>query len=217
MKSKRLKNFYLISTIVVISSSIGSADEYVLQPGDVISINVVEHPEFSGRHKIRPDGRINYPVIGEIDVATLSPAQLVKIMQGKLSSYVNNPVVSVSIEAYYANKIFIIGAVHRAGEYEIYEPIDMMKALAMCGGLKYSKVRFIKIIRNDGSVITANMREIWEASSKYDNNKYLLYPGDTMYIPETGRIPWPMISTIFTIVSLAFQIVLTITNISSKY
>ena len=70
MKSKWLKNFYLISTIVVISSSIGSADEYVLQPGDVISINVVEHPEFSGRHKIRPDGRINYPVIGEIDVAS---------------------------------------------------------------------------------------------------------------------------------------------------
>ena len=137
-------------------------------------------------------------------------------MQGKLSSYVNNPVVSVSIEAYYANKIFIIGAVHRAGEYEIYEPIDMMKALAMCGGLKYSKVRFIKIIRNDGSVITANMREIWEASSKYDNNKYLLYPGDTMiYRKQVEYLANDQYN--FTIVSLAFQIVLTITNISSKY
>ncbi len=200
----------------MISSSIIIADEYVLQPGDVISINVVEHPEFSGRHKIRPDGRINYPVIGEIDVATLSPAQLVKIMQGKLSSYVNNPVVSVSIEAYYANKIFIIGAVTRAGEYEIYDPIDLMKALAMCGGLKNSKVKFIKIIRNDGSIITASMKEIWEASSKYDNNKYLLYPGDTMFVPETTKIPWLVISTILTIVSLSFQIVLTISNLSSR-
>lgn len=200
----------------MISFSTSSADEYVLQPGDVISINVVEHPEFSGRHKIRPDGRINYPVIGEIDVATLSPAQLVKIMQGKLSSYVNNPVVSVSIEAYYANKIFIIGAVTRAGEYEIYEPIDMMKALAMCGGLKNSKVRIIKIIRNDGSIITASMKEIWEASSKYDNYKYLLYPGDTMFVPETVKIPWLVISTILTIVSLSFQIVLTVSNLSSR-
>jgi len=82
----------------------GETEEYILQPGDIISINVVEHPEFSGRNKIRPDGRINYPVIGEIDVASLTCAQLVKIMQGKLSSYVNNPVVSVSIEEYYANK-----------------------------------------------------------------------------------------------------------------
>ena len=32
--------------------------EYVLQPGDVIRITVVEHPEVSGQHKIRPDGRI---------------------------------------------------------------------------------------------------------------------------------------------------------------
>lgn len=206
----------IICTIIVISSTICIADEYVLQAGDVISINVVEHPEFSGRHKIRPDGRINYPVIGEIDVATLTPAQLVKIMQGKLSSYVNNPVVSVSIEAYYANKIFIIGAVNHSGEYQIYEPIDMVKALAMCGGLKNSKVKFIKIIRRDGSVVTANMKEIWEASAKYDNNKYLLYPGDTMYVPETTKIPWVVISTILTIVSLSFQIVLTISNLSSR-
>ena len=198
----------------MISSTDSSAEEYVLQAGDVISINVVEHPEFSGRHKIRPDGRINYPVIGEIDVATITPAQLVKIMQGKLSSYVNNPVVSVSIEAYYANKIFIIGAVTRAGEYQIYEPVDMMKALAMCGGLTNPKTRFVKIVRSDGSVVTANMKELWTASAKYDNKKYLLYPGDTMYVPESFRVPWVVISTILTIVSLSFQIVLTINNIS---
>ncbi len=198
----------------LISSTDSSAEEYVLQAGDVISINVVEHPEFSGRHKIRPDGRINYPVIGEIDVATITPAQLVKIMQGKLSSYVNNPVVSVSIEAYYANKIFIIGAVTRAGEYQIYEPVDMMKALAMCGGLTNPKTRFVKIVRSDGSVVTANMKELWTASAKYDNKKYLLYPGDTMYVPESFRVPWVVISTILTIVSLSFQIVLTINNIS---
>lgn len=192
------------------------AEEYVLQAGDVISINVVEHPEFSGRHKLRPDGRINYPVIGEIDVATLTPAQLVKIMQGKLSSYVNNPVVSVSIEAYFANKIFIIGAVTRSGEYQIYEPIDMMKALAMCGGLSNPKTKLIKIVRSDGSVITANLSELWGASTKYDNKKYLLYPGDTMYVPETLKVPWVVISTILTIVSLSFQIVLTVNNISSR-
>ncbi len=116
----------VIILLALCSSSFGEAEEYVLQAGDVISINVVEHPEFSGRHKIRPDGRINYPVIGEVSVASLTCAQLVKIMQGKLSSYVNNPVVSVSIEAYYANKIFIIGEVSRAGVYQIYEPIELV-------------------------------------------------------------------------------------------
>ncbi|NLG18613.1 MAG: hypothetical protein GX556_14875, partial [Fibrobacter sp.] len=119
----------LIFLISFFLQTYGDTQEYILQAGDVISINVVEHPEFSGRHKIRPDGRINYPVIGEIDVASLTCAQLVKIMQGKLLSYVNNPVISVSIEAYYANKIFVIGAVSKAGEYQIYEPIELVKVI----------------------------------------------------------------------------------------
>ena len=183
----------------------GEVEEYILQPGDVISVNVVEHPEFSGRHKIRPDGRINYPVIGEIDVATLTCAQLVKIMQGKLSSYVNNPVVSVSIEAYYANKIYVIGAVMRGGEYQIYEPIDVIKAIAMCGGLKNSKVKGIKIIRGDGTVVAVNTAELW-GSTKYDPKKYILYPGDTMYVAETFEIPWTVVSVILSVLNVTLQI-----------
>lgn len=191
----------------------GEVEEYVLQPGDVISVNVVEHPEFSGRHKIRPDGRINYPVIGETDVATLTCAQLVKIMQGKLSSYVNNPVVSVSIEAYYANKIFVIGAVGRAGEYQIYEPIDVMKVIAMCGGLRENKAKGIKIIRSDGTIVQVNTQEIW-GSAKYDTKKYILYPGDTMYVPDSFRIPWGIISTLLGVVSISLQIMLYMNRLS---
>jgi len=192
----------------------GEIEEYVLQPGDVISINIVEHPEFSGRHKIRPDGRINYPVIGEIDVASLTCAQLVKIMQGKLSSYVNNPVASVAIESYYANKIFAIGDIARSGEYQIYEPIDILKAIAMCGGLKSSKAKIVKIIRGDGTIISVNMRDLWNNSSKYDTRKYLLYPGDTIYVPESYQVPWGMIATILGIISVSLSIVLTVNNLS---
>jgi polysaccharide biosynthesis/export protein len=191
-------------------------DEYILQPGDVIAINVVEHPEFSGRHKIRPDGRINYPVIGEVDVASLTCAQLVKIMQGKLSAYVNNPVVSIAIEAYYANKIFVIGDVIRAGEYEIYEPLDIIKAIAMCGGLKNQRSKMIKIIRADGTVITVSTGELWGNGVKRDMKKYLLYPGDTFYVPETPEIPWALLATILGIISVSLTIILNVNRLSGK-
>lgn len=187
--------------------------EYVLQPGDVISIQVVEHPEFSGRHKIRPDGRINYPVIGEIDVASLTCAQLVKIMQGKLASYINNPVVSISIEAYYANKIFVIGDVSRSGEYQIYEPIGIIKALAMCGGLKHKKVKIIKIIRADGTVIDVVTKDLWSGGTQ---EGYILYPGDTLFVPESFDVPWGLLSTILSIVSLGILIVLNINTLANK-
>lgn len=192
----------------------GQVEEYILQPGDVISVNIVEHPEFSGRHKIRPDGRINYPVIGEINVASLTCAQLVKIMQGKLSSYVNNPVASVSIEAYYANKIFAIGAVIKPGEYQIYEPIDVLKTIAMCGGLVNSKVKLVKIIHADGTIISVNLWDLWQNVKKYDSRKYMLYPGDTIYVPETYQMPWGLLTTILGIVSVSLQIALAANNLS---
>ena len=207
-----LKFFFMI--LLCGGSVFCDVEEYILQPGDVISVNVVEHPEFSGRHKIRPDGRINYPVIGEIDVATLTCAQLVKIMQGKLSSYVNNPVVSVSIEAYYANKIYVIGAVVRGGEYQIYEPIDLMKVIAMCGGLKNKRAKELKIIRGDGTIITVNTNELW-GSAKYDTKKYILYPGDTLYAPEVFSVPWGALSAILGVVNVALQIVLLMTRLNS--
>ncbi|MBN1760083.1 MAG: polysaccharide biosynthesis/export family protein [Chitinispirillaceae bacterium] len=209
---KRLR--FALFIIVLMSAVHAEVEEYVLQAGDVISVNVVEHPEFSGRHKIRPDGRINYPVIGEIDVASLTCAQLVKIMQGKLSSYVNNPVVSVSIEAYYANKIYVIGAVSRGGEYQIYEPIDLLKVIAMCGGLQNNKTKGIKIIRSDGTVISVNTAELWN-SAKYDAKKYVLYPGDTMYVPETFQVPWHILSAVLGVLSVSLQIVVLMTRLSS--
>jgi polysaccharide export outer membrane protein len=201
--------FRRVAVLVIIfaASTFGEGEEYILQAGDVISINVVEHPEFSGRHKIRPDGRINYPVIGELDVASMSCAQLVKIMQGKLAPYVNNPVVSVSIESYYANKIFIIGDVARSGEYEI----------AISGGLKNPKAKWAKIIRGDGTVISVNLHDLLSGKiSKRESLKYLLYPGDTMYVPESAMINWGLISAILGVIMISLQIAYYSVMLSSK-
>jgi polysaccharide export outer membrane protein len=195
--------------LFALKASATESEEYILKPGDVISINVVEHGEFSGRHKIRPDGRINYPVIGELDVAGLTCAQLVKIMEGKLAPYVNNPVVSVSIEAYYANKIFIIGDVNRGGEFEIYEPVDLVKALAMAGGAKNAGALTAKIIRSDGTIVTVNLQDLWSGKlTKQETNKYLLYPGDTIFIPQTFILNWGLIAAVLATISISLQIVL---------
>ncbi len=183
-----------------------AATEYTLRPGDVIGINVVEHEEFSQKAKIRPDGRINYPLIGELEVAGLTSAQLVKVMEEKLAPYVNNVVVSVSIDAYFSNKIFVIGAVNRAGEYQIFEPMDILKVLALAGGLRNPKTKNIKIVRASGDVITLDVAGFWDRRTLKDKEKYLLYPGDTLYIPETFSIPWSVMATILSMVNIMVNI-----------
>jgi polysaccharide biosynthesis/export protein len=206
---------FALGLFVHVSAQGAHIEEYVLQPGDVIDIHVVEHPEFSGKHKIRPDGRINFPVVGEIEVASLSCAELVKLMEGKLSAYINNPVVSVAIEAYYANKVYIIGAVRKPGEYQIYEPIDAMKAMAMAGGLSNHRIRRFKIIRASGEISTVRMKDFWGEGPTRDNSKFILRPGDTLYAPPGFRMPWALISTVLGIINLSLVIILNSDRVST--
>jgi len=183
-----------------------AVSEYTLRPGDVIGINVVEHDEFSQKAKIRPDGRINYPLIGELDVAGLTSAQLVKVMEEKLAPYVNNVVVSVSIDAYFSNKIFVIGSVGRAGEYQVFEPMDILKVLALAGGMKNPKTKSVKIVRASGEVVTLSIEGFWDKKTLKDKEKYLLYPGDTLYVPERFGIPWSVMATILSMINIMVNI-----------
>ncbi|OGJ90888.1 MAG: hypothetical protein A2268_09605 [Candidatus Raymondbacteria bacterium RifOxyA12_full_50_37] len=189
--------------------------EYILRAGDVIEIKVVDHDEFSQKTRIRPDGMINYPVIGEVEVGGLTTEQLVKIMEEKLAPYVNNVVVSITIDQYFSNKIFILGDVARSGEVQIYEPIDVLKALAASGGLRNPKTKNIKIIRSNGDITNIDLRVMLDKKGATTEETYLLYPGDTMFVPENPTIPWGFISMIIGLVSSTIGLTLLIINLST--
>ena len=189
--------------------------EYVLRPGDIIAIRVIEHDEFSQKCRIRPDGMINYPVIGEIEVGGLTSEQLVKIMEEKLAPYVNNVVVSVSIDQYFSNRIFVIGDVGRSGEIQIFEPIDILKVLSLSGGLRSEKTRFLKIIRANGDISTVDLKVVLEQKGATNDETYLMYPGDTLYIPERFQIPWGFISTVVGTISACIGLVLLFISLGS--
>jgi protein involved in polysaccharide export with SLBB domain len=106
--------------------------------------------------------------------------------------------------------------VGRPGEYEIYEPLDIIKAIAMAGGLQHSKVKTIKIIRADGTLITLASADIWGSGARRDPKKYLLYPGDTFFVPETFEIPWSLIATVLGVISVSLSLFLTINSLTSK-
>ncbi len=204
--SMRLFLLCCFALLVVVAKPDAARNEYVLRAGDEISIKVIEHPEFSQRNRIRPDGRINYPVVGEIDVAGLTSDQLVKIMEEKLAPYVNNVIVSVSIEQYFSNRIFVIGEVNRAGEIRIFEPTDALKVLAMVGGLKNPKTKVVKIVRANGDIFELDIQVLFQQKGANQEEEFLLYPGDTMFVPRARQIPWSMISTVLSVASLTLSV-----------
>jgi polysaccharide export outer membrane protein len=125
-----------------------TADSYMIQPGDVLEISVWKEKDLQKDLMVRPDGGLNFPLTGDIIASGKTVEQLRKELVAKLTKYVPDPVVTVSIKQSLGNKIYIVGNVNKPGDYIVIRNVDVMQALSMAGGpTPYASVNNIKILR----------------------------------------------------------------------
>jgi protein involved in polysaccharide export with SLBB domain len=70
---------------------------YTVKPGDILKVSVWKEPDLQGPILIRPDGGFSFPLVGEVDGRGKTVAELQTIMTQRLSKYISDPVVSVSV------------------------------------------------------------------------------------------------------------------------
>ena len=125
---------------------------YALNPGDVLQVSVWKETELTRDVLVRPDGRISFPLVGDIAAAGTTPEAVQGAIAERLEKYIPDPVVTVSLAAANGNKIYVLGKVARPGEYMMVRPLDVMQALAMAGGLNtFASENKIRILRRDAS------------------------------------------------------------------
>jgi polysaccharide export outer membrane protein len=113
----------------------GSATgEYVIGLGDTISIRVYEQEALSSTIKIRRDGRIALPLIGETLVAGKHPSALAREIEVELKRYVVSPRVTVNVEQSQPITITTLGEVAHVGTLTLEPPARLIQALAQSGG-----------------------------------------------------------------------------------
>lgn len=79
------------------------------------------------------NGEIDFPVIGKIKIAGLSPSETQKLLEEKLSDYLVNPIINIRIKNF---TVTILGAVSKPGTYPVNgEQITIMEALGMAGDI----------------------------------------------------------------------------------
>ena len=121
---------------------------YVVGPGDVLDISVWKEEALNKRVTVLPDGRISFPLIGEITAGGKTVAELVKELEIRLGRYV--PDVNLSLMVHQVNSmlIYVIGRVNNPGRFVLNTEVNVLQALAMAGGLNpFAKRRKIKIFR----------------------------------------------------------------------
>lgn len=196
---KYFRNYCCFLLILCFYSNLSAQTEnYKIQRGDIVDIMVMEHPEFSVTNIIvLPDGKIQFPAVGFIQAAGKSPTILSDTLQSSLKKYVVDPIVTVYVRQIKNQHVNILGELNRPGQYQIFEPTDIMSAISLAGGFRNTqKVKFINIIRKNGKREKVKMKEFMETPEKYT----FLEPGDTIYVESKNDFNWSRLSFFTTLV-----------------
>src|SRR5688500_15006610 len=96
---------------------------YLIQPNDVLEIFVWKEPTLTRKVLVRPDGRISFPLVQDMQAASLTPAELKERIETKLIDYMEVPNVTVIVEAIQSYRIFVTGKVMKAGAIIAEKPL----------------------------------------------------------------------------------------------
>jgi polysaccharide export outer membrane protein len=153
---------------------------YVIGPEDVISIGVFHEQELSRSESVRPDGKITMPLIGDMQAEGLTPERFRAQLKQALSTYMNNPDVTITVMQVNSKRYTIAGEVNRPGPVALVLPTKVFDALSSVGFRDFANPSKIVIIRGTQR-IKFNYKDVLHG--KHLEQNIFLEPGDTIYVP----------------------------------
>ncbi len=110
------------------------AGDYVIGPQDVLQITVFDQQDLSGKYTVEADGTFTFPLIGRVKAAGRTLREFEGDLRKLLADgFFKNPQVSVGIETYRSQRIFVVGEVRQPGTYPLTGDMTLIEALASAG------------------------------------------------------------------------------------
>jgi len=160
--------------------------EYRLAPPDQLQIIVRGVDlEINRQVGVRPDGRISFDLVGDIEVLGKTMPEVRTELQRRLQEFIRTPDVTVILGASNSRRYYVFGEVNRVGAFALDGEVTAVEALAAAGG----------------PTIFANVNSSWLARPSDENPRtyriyydrimqrsdsttnYTLQPGDVIYVP----------------------------------
>lgn len=121
---------------------------YSIGKGDILEITTWKEPDFSKEVQVRIDGKISFPLIGDVQAAGRSTEEVQKEIQEELKQYLTSPYTTVSVKVPVSQKIYIIGEIMKPGEYPLAKELTVLQAIALAGGFTEWASKKIIILRD---------------------------------------------------------------------
>ena len=163
--------------------------KYTLGPDDIVQIDVMRHPEFSGTYPINMEGKLQYKFVGDIDVNGLTKKEMEEKIKSIISNFVISPEINVTILEYRSKVIYVLGEVGAPGKYYMRsENIPVREAVVQAGLPTLSAaMRRCRLVTPDknGKVRTKSV-DLYSILYGGDLRRNIdMRPGDVLYVPAT--------------------------------
>jgi polysaccharide export outer membrane protein len=145
--------------------ALAEANEYLVSVGDMLNIRVLGHEDMSTKVRVRSDGRVAIPIIGEIGAAGKRPSALRSEIEARLKDFLVMPSVTVNIDESLPLKITLLGEVLRPGVFPVEPSTSLAEALALAGGVtEFASRDRIFVVRSTPQ--PTRIRFTWDAVTR---------------------------------------------------
>lgn len=160
---------------------------YRIGAGDVLQVSVWKEPEASvPTIAVRADGNITVPLIKDVEVAGLTPAEVERLLAKKLDRFIPGADVTVIVTQVNSRKVYLVGAVRTVGTLDLKSDMTVLQAITQAGGLtEYAKRKQIYILRTENGKqmkLPFNYEAVIKGESTEEN--VLVLPNDTIVVPQ---------------------------------
>jgi polysaccharide export outer membrane protein len=160
-----------------------SSSEYIINVGDVVNVRVLGHDDMLTKARVRADGRIAVPIIGEVEARGKRPSALRTEIEARLKDFLVMPSVTLNIDETLAVSIAVLGEVIHPGVFPIDPSMSLAQVLALSGGVNdFASRDRIFVVRT--SPKAERIRFTYEAVLRNDNHAaaFRLHPGDFVVV-----------------------------------
>jgi len=202
MSAARRKAVWGACLLLVLSAALSaqSAGDYLIGPQDVLTIQVFDQADLGGKYTVETDGTFSFPLVGRVKAGGMTLRGFEVELKKKLADgYFKNPQVTVGVETYRSQRVFVMGEVRSPGPVPLTGGMTLIEALARAGSTMPTASGELAIVRakqgangpvipgqrEDVDVVRASIREL-EGGAMSQNVQ--LHDGDTIFVPRAESI-----------------------------
>jgi polysaccharide biosynthesis/export protein len=162
--------------------------EFVIGAGDIVKVTVWKTPELSTEARVRPDGTITLPLVGDVRVLAKTPSEVKLDIAQRLTAYVKDEAATVTVAVTEVNsyRFTVSGNVERPGIYNAKQYMTVNEAIALAGGPnKFSSPSQTVILRQDvpGQIRKIPIDYADIRAGDHPEQNLVVLAGDNIYVP----------------------------------